>query len=348
MHDAAWRCSRRGIIGGRVAAIDALHHQHRVGQIGSFLELEVEVGGGQYRCQTLHALQRLDAALGLPCLGRLGLEAVDELLQVGNFFLLLHIGVLRQLKLLGAGFLEGAVIATIARQLAVFDVQRDGGDGVEKFAVMADDDQRAVVALQPAFQPDQRVQVEVVGRLIKQQQVGGTHQRARQLQTHAPAAGKTVYRPGEFGRLETEAENQRLRPRFGVNRPGVVQSHVGVGQTLAVVGTFGGMNFLLRGQQRRIAFDDEGRGALAGFRQFLRDLRQPPGRRHEEFAAVFVQATGDQGKQRGLSGAVTPDEADSFAGIERDRGVVQQHLGAAAQAEVLEGNHGREGVRCGS
>ena len=88
------------------------------------------------------------------------------------------------------------------------------GDRVEELAVVADHDHRAGVALQPGFEPDQRVEVEVVGRLVEQQQVGRAHQRARQLQPHAPAAGEAVHRRVELARrLKAQAQQQRLRAR---------------------------------------------------------------------------------------------------------------------------------------
>jgi hypothetical protein len=67
------------------------------------------------------ALTRL-CACGL---GGLGLEAVDELLQVGDLVLLLGEGGLLQRQLLGAQFFESAVVAAVAREPAGVDVQRD-------------------------------------------------------------------------------------------------------------------------------------------------------------------------------------------------------------------------------
>ena len=73
-----------------------------------------------------------------------------------------------------------------------FVLDGDLGDGVEKLAVVADHDHQPAVALEPVLQPDQRVQVEVVGGLVEQHQVGRAHQRPGQLQPHAPAARKAV------------------------------------------------------------------------------------------------------------------------------------------------------------
>jgi hypothetical protein len=67
------------------------HRQHGVGQVGG-LEFEVELGVGQHRGDLLHPLQRLDPALGLLGLAGLGLEAVDELLEVGDLVGLLGDG----------------------------------------------------------------------------------------------------------------------------------------------------------------------------------------------------------------------------------------------------------------
>ena len=49
------------------------------------------------------------------------------------------------------------------------NMQGDTGHCVQKFAVVADHDQGALVALEPGLQPDQGVQVQVVGGLIQQQ-----------------------------------------------------------------------------------------------------------------------------------------------------------------------------------
>ena len=65
---------------------------------------------------------------------------------------------------------------------------------VEKFAVVRDQQQRAGIALEPVFEPEHGVEIEVVGRLVEQQQVGAAHQRLGQIQAHAPAAGEFAHR----------------------------------------------------------------------------------------------------------------------------------------------------------
>ena len=80
-------------------------------------------------------------------LAGLGLEAVNELLQMGHFFLLLGKAGRLQLQLLGTQFFKARVIAAVAVDLPALNLQCDVGDGVQEFAVVADDDHRAAIAL---------------------------------------------------------------------------------------------------------------------------------------------------------------------------------------------------------
>ena len=118
-------CRRRvgGRVGGRrVTEAGVRHRQHRIRQIVRLLELESEFGIGQHRRDLLHPLQRFDPALRLLGLAGLGLETVDEQLQVGNLVRLLGHRRLLQQHLLGAHVFEGTVVAAVAHQLGVVDV----------------------------------------------------------------------------------------------------------------------------------------------------------------------------------------------------------------------------------
>jgi hypothetical protein len=54
-----------------------------------------------------------------------------------------------------------------------------------------------------------------------------------------------------------------------------------------------------------------------------------------------MQGAVEQAEQGRFAGAVAADQADLFAGVDGDGGLVEQHLGAAAQGHVLEDDHGR-------
>jgi hypothetical protein len=76
----------------------------------------------------LHAGQRLDAALRLAGLRRLGLEAGDERLDVAALVVLLLLELEVEPLLLAPGLLEAIVAAGVERELALRQVQ-DRADG---------------------------------------------------------------------------------------------------------------------------------------------------------------------------------------------------------------------------
>ncbi len=99
-----------------------------VGQVGGgSWNSKVKSALGQHRRHLFHALQRLDAALRLLGLGGLGLEAVDELLQVGDLVLLLVEAPPVAAPALGTLLLEAGVVAAVARELGAVQVQGDVG-----------------------------------------------------------------------------------------------------------------------------------------------------------------------------------------------------------------------------
>ena len=100
----------------------------------------------------------------------------------------LHVGALRLdalrgaallLELVGARGLEGVVVALVPRDRAVVEVEHVRADRVQKGARVRDDHERLAPALQVLLEPQHRVQVEVVGRLVEQQHVGLDEERAR-------------------------------------------------------------------------------------------------------------------------------------------------------------------------
>jgi hypothetical protein len=79
---------------------------------------------------------------------------------------------------------------------------------VEEVAVVGDQHQGAAVVAEPLLEPDHRVEVEVVGGLVEQQQVGAAHQRLGQVEAHPPAAEKSA-----TGRSRSAA----LKPRPSIS-----------------------------------------------------------------------------------------------------------------------------------
>ncbi len=80
-----------------------------------------------------------------------------------------------------------------------------GGDAVEEPAVVGDDDGAAGEGEQRLLERAQRVDVEVVGRLVEQQHVAAAAQQLGEVQAVALAAGELAELLLLVGALEVEA-----------------------------------------------------------------------------------------------------------------------------------------------
>ena len=160
------------------------------------VEGRIDVGGRDRR----HPLEHLQPALGLAGLGCLVAEAIDVSLDVLHFALLAAIQRLLLREPGAALLLEVAVIAAVQANPSVFDVRDGVADGVEEVTVVRNDDQDARVAAQPLLEPQDGGQVEMVGRLVEQQDLRAAHQRAGQVEPHAPAAREVVDGPDRIVR----------------------------------------------------------------------------------------------------------------------------------------------------
>ncbi len=170
------------------------------------IEGRVHVRGGD----ALEFFQGLDAALRLARLGRLGAEARDEGLEVRHRALLLLEGGLLLGEARGALHLEGGVVARVLVQALVLDVHDESRDRIEEFAVVRDEDDRARKGPEPVLEPQDGVEVQVIRRLVEEQQVRAAHERARQIEAHAPAARELRDRPRLRLLGEPQAREQRL------------------------------------------------------------------------------------------------------------------------------------------
>ena len=97
--------------------------------------------------------------------------ALDGLLQLLNFGLFLQ--VLLHALLIAPLFFHSveAIIARIELRLSVLDLNDTRDGAVEKIAVVADGDHRAAELAEVFLQPFRSLQVQVVGRLVQQEDV---------------------------------------------------------------------------------------------------------------------------------------------------------------------------------
>ena len=122
-------------------------------------------------------------------------KRAHECLQLGN--LLFGLGIVRRLLLprLRRGQHVIVVIARIYRDLAVVQVGHVRAHAVQKMTVMRDDHHGAVARVENVFQPADGVDVEVVGRLVQQQDVRVGEQCLRQQHAQLEAGRDCTHGP---------------------------------------------------------------------------------------------------------------------------------------------------------
>ena len=110
-----------------------------------------------------------------------------------------------------------SIVPGPARQLAAIEIDDARCQPLQEAAVMGNEYQAAVEPEQQVFQPQDRVDIEMVGGLVEQQQVGLGHQRLAQQHAALEAAGKIG--EGFIGR-QRQPRYRGRNPGFEV--PGVV------------------------------------------------------------------------------------------------------------------------------
>src|SRR3984885_7613216 len=195
---------------------------------------------------------------------------------------------------------------------------------------MADDENRRGAGLETGGRPQHAFEVEIVGRLVEQQQVGLGEQHRGKRHAHSPAAGKFSERPRLRGFIEAEPFEDPRRPRRGVMRFNVDETRVNLGDAPWVAC---GLRF---GGQRRaldVGGEHEVDEALPPGRRFLLDAADARAFWNDDRPALGRELAADEAEERCLTRAVAPDEPDMRARRQRSASVVDQKTLAEAICE---------------
>ena len=217
-----------------------------------------------------------------------------------------------------------AVVSAVKLRLPGREVDRALHDAVEEIPVVADDEHRAAKMQQICLQPLGRAQVEVVRRLVEQENVRVLEDEPREVHARFLPAGETVKRlrahrgrdvqtvghavalvlhvvPAEAA--EVFRQSVVLREQSG----GVVRRHARgelVHARLHVVEP------PVRLAQHVL------RCPAVGVDRDLRDQPQPPPGGDGHGAGVRLQLTREDAEKRRLAAAVAPEDAHALAGVD--------------------------------
>ena len=205
----------------------------------------------------------------------------------------------------------------------------------EKLAVVADDQGGMRIFLQPRLEPQRAFEIEIVGRLVEQQQIGLGEQGGGERDAHAPAAGEFRHGPGKVLRGEAEPVQDFRRPR---RRP------VGIDgvELLIDFGHFFGFGGLqLRGQflPQRVGGEDGVDQRHRRRRMLLIDRADPGALGQQNFAAERNQFAGDELEQGRFADAVAADQADLAAGRNGDARLVEEPAAPGVENKIVDLQH---------
>jgi hypothetical protein len=186
--------------------------------------------------------------------------------------------------------------------LAAIEPDRAARQGREKSPVVADDHHRRAARVELAFQPFDGRQIEMIGRLVEQEDIGRRRQHARKRDAACLAARKPrrIFLPGKAELLEQVASGMRI-----VGRP---QPGFDIGKR--------------RGKAREI--------------RLLRQVTHQRARLHEDRPAIRLdQPSGDLEECR-LTRTVAPDQRHAFARRHRELGAGEERRAAEGQRDIFE------------
>ena len=297
-------------------------------------------GGGD----GLHLGQTLHPGLGLGGLGGLGLETVDEGLEVSALGILFGLGRQLQPGLLGAGLFELVVVARVEGQVAVREVQDVGADLIQHLSVVGDDQGGVRVFLEPRLEPQRTFQVEIVGRFVEQQHVRLGEQGRSEGHPHTPAAGVFRHRPQLVVMVEAEADEDFGGP----GRGGVGVDLDQPGPDLAHLLGLGGLQPAQQAVAFLVSLEDGLEHADGGGRVFLVDGADAGRLRQADLVAAGGQFTEDQLEQGRFADAVAADQPDLGTGRQGDGGILEEFSAPGVEGQVGDLEHGAGAKLCSS
>ncbi len=241
--------------------------------------------------------------------------------------------------------LVGPKVARVSTQVPAVELDDPQRDRVEEAPVVRDDQYAAGERKQRLFQPFDRGEIEMVGRLVEQQEIGRHDERARQGHALLQPAREFRYRI-VLGQLQAaergfdpvlEAPAVARIERFLQMLHPLHQRDVVFGGVMSMRSQRVRRGVIIDQQLRPLAqaFGHRLEHALPGpERGLLRNARQLQLRRAPDLAVIGRGKALDDSQETGLAGAVAPDQADALAGLDHEIDTIEQRHMAVSQRQL--------------
>ncbi len=303
------------------------------------------------RLDLLDLVEGLHPTLDLRGLGGVGREAFDEALLLGQHGLLPRVGRLAVGLPQGSLPLVEVVVARVRRDLPLVDLGDAPHDAVHEVAVVGRHEERAVERFQERLEPENRFDVQVVGGLVHQQDIGTTEEYPRHGHPHLPPSREGSHVAVDALVIETEAAQhltglrlQRVATRVVVlllHLSKARQDAVEVPSLLRVAhGVLQGLELVVEVAQTTAASDGlvENR-ATRHLLHVLTEIADGELLRHRDFALVRRLLPHDHAEERRLAGAIGTHEADALSGVQLEGGFDEKDLPTVLLRDTRERDH---------
>ena len=229
------------------------------------------------------------------------------------------------------------------RRASRFELEHRGRRRLEEPAVVRDEDNPGVQGRQLVLQPFERRDVEVVRRLVEQQQIGIAAERARERGARQLAAGEGVEGTVQIRVAETQPTDDRPDAFAPVVAARVLEARLRLGvapqRRRPVVA---GGHRLLETAQLALRLDEVGGAREHVVAQREAELqrrplvvqRDPRSLLERKLAAVQLGLAGEEPEQRRLAGAVRAGQGNAVAPLHFERDAVEEQAPGELLAEV--------------
>lgn len=333
--------------------------------LGGVFELRNKMGGGgrvgkterhhRILCVDLDAFdfgELFDARLDLRGFVGLGAEAVDKLFGFGDLAVLVYLLFAEVvLALLELGFV-GRVVAGEFLGAAVVEGDGAGGETVHHGAVVRDENDGALVAVEVGFHEALRVNVEVVGGFIQEEDFGLGEEELGHGDAHLPAAGEFAAIAIKVVVLEAKSGEDRLDFRSHAGWVVAVEPEFEFADFIEEVGEGGGARvefFELGGVAVDVFLDGLGfsKGGLdfiikrdaLDMDPFLGKVADTVMLWFGDFAGVGFENAADTLHESGLAGSIVSGEGNALLLSYGKGKVFENDTGSEFHTEVFDCEH---------
>ncbi len=207
------------------------------------------------------------------------------------------------------------------------------------------------LAGQPLLQPDDRLDVKMVGRLVEEEHVGVDGEDFRQGDAHLPAAAERFHRAAIGVRADAETGQHRLGAGLEIVAAAMLELLVGIAVAGQQVGHGVIRHRLAHGGLHGAEFHPQRHGAGGGrhhlfqgraaghLADILGEVADDRILATADLAGIGMLLAGDQAEDGGLAGAVGADQAAAAAGEDLEAGVLEEDPVAMLPGHVAQVDH---------